>query len=310
MNVFSLNTPVVFIVFNRPDVTRQVLTVLEDLQPAQLFVIADGPRPDRPSDQAACSVVRDLIVNTPWKGELITNFSETNLGCKDRVSSGLDWVFSQVDRAIILEDDCLPDPTFFPYCRELLDHYRNDQRVMAISGNNFQFDHKVSEYSYYFSKYGHCWGWATWKRAWKNYDVDMTLWPRVRDLNCLENIFHREREVAYWTRILNAVYENKINSWAYRWMFACWIQSGLTILPNQNLVSNIGFDSGATHTEGISCFSNMKVCPIAFPLQHPSYVLIDTLADVRTDAIMFSLTPWLRLQGKIKRISKLAIKSF
>ncbi len=310
MDTSLLDTPVVLIVFNRPEVTRQVVAAIEAIQPAKLFVIADGPRAGNLKDAEACAEVRKLIVNTPWKGELITNFSEANLGCKARVSSGLDWVFGQVDQAIILEDDCLPNLTFFPYCQELLNYYRDDQRVMTVSGNNFQFGFDVNPYSYYFSHYNHCWGWASWRRAWQYYDVEMSIWPEVRDSNLLANIFHRKREVNYWTRILNAVHDNRINSWAYRWMFACWMQSGLTLLPQKNLVSNIGFEAKATHTKELSPFSKMTVYPMNFPLQHPPYVVRSKLADMKTDSIMFSLTPQARFRGKIKTLSRSIGKRF
>lgn len=180
------------------------------------------------------------------------------MGLKRRVSSGLDWVFNTVEEAIILEDDCLPHPTFFRFCEDLLEYYRNDERVMLVAGTNFQFGHKRTEYSYYFSRYIDCWGWATWKRSWQHYDFEMKDWPETRDNNWLSDILEDPQEVASWSKVFQCAYDDYIDSWAYRWKFACWIQSGLTIIPNINLVSNIGFNADAVHTkDSRSPFANL-----------------------------------------------------
>jgi len=287
MSHWQLKTPVAFLIFNRPDTTARVFAEIARAKPPKLLVVADGPRPDRPGEAEKCAAARAIIEQADWPCEVLTNYSEVNLGCKRRVSSGLDWVFSSVEEVIILEGDCLPHPTFFRFCEELLDKYRDDERVMMISGNNFQFGRKRTEYSYYFSRYTHIWGWATWRRAWQYYDVNMELWPEIRDGGWLRDWLGNKNSARYWETILEKVYRGEIDTWDYGWTFACWIQNALTILPSVNLVSNIGFDPEATHTTGHSKFANMKTEPMKFPLSHPPYVLRDSVADSITEEEIF-----------------------
>ncbi|OGV76694.1 MAG: hemolytic protein HlpA-like protein [Lentisphaerae bacterium RIFOXYB12_FULL_65_16] len=272
-------TPVAFLIFNRPETTARVFEAIRRVRPPKLLVVADGPRSDREGENEKCRAARSVIERVDWPCEVITNYADTNLGCRTRISSGLDWVFANVDEAIILEDDCLPDPSFFPFCEELLARYRDDDRIMMISGDNFQFGRRRGPQSYYFSQYTHIWGWATWKRAWRRYDVGMKLWPTVREGEWLFDILGDRRSVTYWTNIFDRVHQEKINTWDCQWMFSCWLESGLSIMPCTNLVSNIGFASDATHTSRRSPFSNMAVVPTRFPLQHPSFVIRDAKAD-------------------------------
>lgn len=158
---FQLKTPVAFLIFNRPDTTRRVFAEIAKARPPKLLVVADGPRADHPDDVEKCAAVRAIIDGIDWDCKVLTNYSDINLGCKRRVSSGLDWVFDTVEEAIILEDDCLPHPAFFRFCEEMLNKYRDDKRIAMISGDNFQFGRKRTEYSYYFSRYPHIWGWAS-----------------------------------------------------------------------------------------------------------------------------------------------------
>jgi len=288
MTDFQLTTPVAFLIFNRPDTTARVFEAIRQAKPPQLLVVADGPRPDRADDIEKCKAARAIIEGVDWDCEVLTNYSDLNLGCKNRVSSGLDWVFDTVEQAIILEDDCLPHPSFFRFCQDLLDYYRNDQRIMAISGDNFQFGRKRTEYSYYFSRYNHVWGWATWRRAWQYYDVKMRLWQEIRDGNWLESILVESQAVKYWTKIFQTSYDAKIDAWGYPWTFACWIQNGLTILPNVNLVSNIGFREDATHTIGSkSRVANLPVKEMNFPLKQPPFLIRDEAADSYTQKNIF-----------------------
>ncbi|NCS49003.1 MAG: glycosyltransferase family 2 protein [Microcystis aeruginosa BK11-02] len=277
---FQLTTPVAFLIFNRPDTTARVFEAIRQAKPPKLLVVADGPRPDRPDDVEKCKAARAIIDKVDWDCAVLTNYSDVNLGCKSRVSSGLNWVFDTVEEAIILEDDCLPHPSFFQFCEELLEYYRHDQRIMVISGDNFQFGRKRTDYSYYFSVYTHCWGWATWRRAWHFYDETMKLWPEIRSGRFLEYIFRDYREVKYRYRIFQNTYEDKINSWDYQWCFSCLVQNGLAILPNCNLVSNIGFGADATHTSrAIQSVVNNPVREMSFPLQHPPFITRHFEAD-------------------------------
>jgi hypothetical protein len=290
MEEISDSTPIVFLIFNRPDTTKVVFEAIRKARPKKLLVVADGWRKDRPNDYSRCQKAREIVDTVDWDCEVLRNYSDVNLGCKIRVSSGLSWVFEQVEEAIILEDDCVPDLSFFQFCEELLERYRYDERVMAISGDNFQFGDQRTAASYYFSRYPHCWGWATWRRAWQLYDVEMSLWPEIRDGGWMRDLFPDYFERQYWRRIFERTYLNRIDSWAFRWTFACWMSNGLAVLPQVNLVSNIGFAQVATHTKGSqNRFSNMPAHTIQFPLVHPKHLIRDTQADARTYQAMYSL---------------------
>ena len=309
MSNYQLKTPVAFIIFDRPDTTKRVFAEIARARPPKLLVIADGPRADHPDDAEKCANVRAIIDGVDWDCEVLTNYSDANLGCKRRVSSGLDWVFDTVDDAIILEDDCLPHPTFFRFCEEMLEKYRDDERIAMISGDNFQFGRKRTEYSYYFSRYTHIWGWASWRRAWDNYDVAMKIWPEIRDGRWLEDLLGAKKSVWYWKYIFENVYNGKTDSWAYQWTFSCWIQSALTVLPNANLVSNIGFGMNAVHTKVSNEFAEMETESMRFPISHPNYILRDSAADSITENKTFSGQPFIRRfmmkpKQTIKRVLK------
>ncbi len=299
MNKYQLTTPIIFLVFNRPDTTKKVFEVIRQVKPTQLLVVADGARKNKPGELEKCTAVRHIINDVDWECEIITNCSDINLGCKQRISSGLDWAFSLVDRAIILEDDCLPNISFFRFCEELLEKYQNDTRIMAISGDNFQFGRKNTENSYYFSIYNHCWGWATWRRAWQYYDIEMKLWSKVKQEEWLKDILVNPNTVKYWRNKFQAIYENKIDTWDFQWTFACWIQNGLTILPNVNLVSNIGFNSeGTHHNNSRHQLANIPTQELQFPLKHPAYIIRNREADDFTYKNMLSFSA--RAKNKLK----------
>jgi hypothetical protein len=294
-----MKTPIAFLVFNRPDTTQQVFDTIRQAQPPQLFVVADGPRGDRPEDAEKCGAVRKIIETVDWDCEVLTNYSDVNLGCKKRVSSGLDWVFEQVEEAIILEDDCLPELSFFPFCEELLERYRDDQRIMHISGDNFQFGKVRTEYSYYYSIYNHCWGWATWRRAWQHYDIEMKFIHHPNSQKQLKSLLHNTFAVNYWRKKFKKAHMNKVDSWAYRWTFSCWMNAGFSILPEVNLVKNIGFSQSGTHTT--NCFdpyANLATSPISFPLKHPPEVVQCQIADKFTQRHKFGF--WSRAYRKIR----------
>jgi len=205
------------------------------------------------------------------------------------VSSAIDWFFENEEEGIILEDDCLPSQSFFWFCEELLERYRLDMRIMAVSGDNFQKDPARNEFSYYFSRFNHCWGWASWRRAWSYYEKDMRSWPYIRDNNYMQDILLDKAVVKYWGKIFETAYRNEIDSWAYRWTFSCWIQNSLTVLPNVNLVSNIGFDGDATHTTGKdNANSQIPVFNLLFPLKHPNWMIRDKRADEYTQKTTFN----------------------
>ncbi|MCH7499203.1 MAG: glycosyltransferase family 2 protein [Nitrospinae bacterium] len=277
-----MNTPVAMIIFNRPDTTEQVFAEIARAKPPKLLVVADGPRADRPGEETKCAAARAVIHRVDWDCDVLTHYADRNMGCKQRISSGLDWVFDTVEEAIILEDDCLPHPSFFRFCEELLEKYRHDDRIGSISGNNFQFGRKRTEESYYFSRYCHIWGWATWRRAWKFYDVNLSLWPEVKEGGWLKDILGDLKQVRYWKKIFQNVADGKIDTWDYQWLFSCWVNSMLTILPNVNLISNIGFGSEATHNTRASRLANIPSGDIGFPLNHPKLVVRNEQMDLVT----------------------------
>jgi len=274
-----LQTPIAFFVYRRPQLTRAVFSEIARAKPARLLLIADGPR--SADEEKRCAAVRSVLKRIDWDCELATNLSDANLGCRQRVASGLDWVFEQTDRAIILEDDCLPHPSFFGYCECLLERYADDARIMSIAGVNYQDGTRRGAYSYYFSKYAHCWGWATWRRAWRHYDVDMRAWPAFRDAGGMAAYCPDPLEHAYWTARFDEMYEHAIDTWDYAWTFARWSRNGLGVIPNVNLVRNIGFGPDATHTVAAQQRQALPLADIG-ELTHPPRVLRDVEADTYT----------------------------
>jgi len=271
------STPVVLLIFRRPDLTAKVFEQVKLVKPSKLLVVADGPRDELEIE--LCKQTRSVVEKIDWDCEVLLNYSDTNLGCRKRISSGLDWVFSQVEEAIILEDDCLPSQCFFTFCESLIDKYRHDQRIMAITGNNMQLGKTRTAYTYYFSKYFHSWGWATWKRAWRYFDVDMSTWPEFLENDFLDSYCEDFYERKYWLDIFQRVYKSQIStSWDYQWLYSIWRQGGLTIVPNVNLVSNIGFREDGTHTVIDSPFSNLLAYSIS-QIQHPPFVIRNSHAD-------------------------------
>jgi hypothetical protein len=296
-----MKTPVALFIFKRPDTTEKVFEIIRQAKPSKLLVIADGPRADRPGEEEKCAAARAIIDRVDWSCEVLKNYSDVNMGTRRRGSSGLDWVFTNVEEAIILEDDCLPHPTFFHFCEELLDYYRHDTRIMTISGDNSPVGYRRTADSYYFSYYPRIWGWATWRRAWQYYDLEMKHWPQVRDNSWLKDILLDKQTVKKWENILQSTYDG-FEAWDYQWTFASWVQGGLSIIPNVNLVSNIGFDVEATHTkDSKDPRANLPVEPMKFPLQHPQFVIRDMQAD---DFYLKKQNPSLlhRIQRKARKI--------
>ena len=299
---FQLTTPVAFIIFNRTDTTERVFAEIAKAKPPKLLVVGDGPRPNCSGEAKKVAATRAIIKRVDWDCEVLTNFSEVNLGCKRRVSSGIDWVFEQVPEAIILEDDCLPDPTFFRFCQEMLERYRHDQRIGMISGDNFQFGRHRNGDSYYFSKYVHIWGWASWRDRWVgSYDVTMARWPRIRDEGGLADMVGDTREAAYWQSIFDRVHNGEIDTWDYQWVLANWMEARMSIIPAVNMISNVGFDENATHTTGNSDLANLARNQIGFPLAHPPGVFRNIQADQFSDRMYFRIPLTKRVRNKLAR---------
>jgi hypothetical protein len=275
-----MNTPVALLIFNRPDLTARVFEEIRRARPKRLLIVADGPRTDRSGEDEKCFAARAVAENVDWPCEVLKNYSDRNLGCKRRVSSGLDWVFQECEEAIILEDDCLPDPTFFPYCEELLDHYRLNQQVMHIGGSNFVTTDWTCQDSYYFSRYPHIWGWATWKRAWIKYDVSLTDWAKLKYEGWLSKVTLSEDEELYWHLNFQQIANNEIDTWDAQWLLTCWKHEGISVLPGMNLIENIGFREDATHTlPELEMRRSGDASAITFPLRHPSQLSTQEIPD-------------------------------
>ena len=297
-----LRTPVAFLIFNRPDTTATVFAAIAKARPATLLVVADGPRASRSGEEQLCAAARAVIRRVDWPCRVLTNFSDHNLGCRRRVSSGIDWVFSLVEEAIFLEDDCLPDPTFFPFCEEMLDRFRNESRVMHIGGTNFQGTARLGDESYYFSRHVHVWGWASWRRAWQHYDVGMEAWSWARATGRERDILSTPMERRAFTSFFDRVASGEIDTWDTQWTVACRAQNALSVVPSRNLVSNIGFRGDATHTsDAAHPVATMPTVPLDLPLVHPAYLLADTAADERTTAV-FRPSPYRRARSLLSRL--------
>ena len=279
-NTELFNTPVLFLIFNRPDITQRVFNEIKKIKPKQLFVAADGPR--NKDEIEKCNITRKIIEQVDWDCNLKLLFRDKNLGCKEAVSSAITWFFGLVDKGIVLEDDCLPNLSFFQYCEELLNKYNDNPRIGLISGDNFQNGNVRSPYSYYYSKYIHVWGWASWKRVWNLYDPMLKDWSIIKNTNWHNELFD-EQELKYWTDTLNSVYEGKINTWDYQFNYLLWKYNMLSILPSVNSISNIGFGSESTHTNKINNrMSNIKRQQMIFPLNHPLVIKRNVEADIYT----------------------------
>lgn len=274
-----IQTAVLFLVFNRPDTTKRVFEAIRQVKPPRLYVAADGPRDNHESDLGKILQVRDIVTQVDWPCDVKTLFRKNNLGCKMGVSSGISWFFEHEEQGIILEDDCLPNPDFFIFCETLLNRYAKDERVAAITGNNFQDGCRRGEASYYFSKYFHCWGWATWRRSWEYYHGDIPFWPAWSQSKNWRYKMVDPVERCYWFNIFERVHAGKFDTWDYPWTASIWYKGTLIATPNVNLVTNIGFGADSTHTRSTtSPLSNMQTYELG-GIAHPLEIKQDIVAD-------------------------------
>ena len=272
----KFNTPILFIIFNRPNQSKISFERIKSIQPKYLFIAADGPRIGNPNDEVKCQEVREAILSMiDWDCEVKTLFRSENLGCGLGPSSAISWFFDHVEQGIIIEDDCLMDSTFFQYCEDLLEHYKNDEKVMHIGAQGFL--KSMGPDQYYFANTPFIWGWATWKRAWEKFDIAISDWD-LQQKNPNFKIYKMHQSVApFWKKKFDLIYYNKSESnsldradniWDYQWTYCLLKNNGLAIFPNKNLVSNIGFGPDATHTvEKNSRDVERPTYPITFPIQ-------------------------------------------
>lgn len=260
-------TPILFIIFNRPEATQRVLKRIREIKPKYLFVAADGPRPGKEADAELCLKTRQMVTQlVDWECEVKTLYRDINLGCGRGVSEAISWFFDQVDKGIILEDDCLPSLSFFPYCEFLLNLYESDSRIMMVSGFNPLGKWQSENVDYFFTE-GSIWGWASWRRAWKKYDYGMKQFSGWRANNYFRNVVNRAFLPSF-DSVYDKIVEGELNTWDYQWYFARLINNGLSTTPSVNLIENIGFDEQATHTKwSLNPLNGMKGLELEFPLR-------------------------------------------
>ena len=278
--------PVLLMLFNRAGTTREVFKAVRDARPAKLFVAANGPRPDNPKDVQLCQAVRDIFTNVDWECELHTNFQETNIGMQQHWHVALDWFFDSVDAGIILEDDCVPHYSFFGYCDELLQKYTDDTRITHINGSNFQFGTKRGDASYYYSKYPHVWGWATWKRAWQMYDGSLSSFPQFKQNHIIDHTLGDERQKKYWMQFFEEIYAKIRTASDVTWLYSIWAQESFCITPNVNMITNIGHGIDAGHTVIKEKTMGQERCDIG-TIIHPTNE--PTIYDRKADAYTFKI---------------------
>ena len=285
----QLETPVALIIFNRPTQTAQVLEAISRARPKVLLVIGDGPRQEISGEGDKVSECRELLERIDWPCQVLTNFSVINLGCRDRVSTGLDWVFSQVDEAIILEDDCLPSEDFFRFTSQLLARFRDDERIGSISGSISPGKATDASFSYFFSGFPNIWGWATWARVWNQYSASIPDWPQVRKSELLNGVLQTKQGRAFWKAALNSVYSGKVDTWDYQFSLLHWSKQFLSVVPNRNLVTNIGFGPEATHTvDKKSRYPKLVLDPLELDFKHPATVSRDFRRDLNIESVKFA----------------------
>ena len=277
----SMDSPVLFVTFNRPSESAQVLARIREARPSRLYLASDGPRRGHPADVDKVGRTREAVLSSvDWTCTVKTLFREENLGCARAVAEAIDWFFDHEEEGIILEDDCLPDPTFFRFCAEVLERYRDNPAIGHVGGNTFHGVRTDLKTSYYFSALNHIWGWATWKRAWALNDPTMREWPAWRSEDRLFRLLGSRRRSHYWEKAFEGAHSGSIASWGYAWTFACWEQGLISVLPRCNLVRNIGFGADATHTRSPGALNPARESyPMKFPLVHPDEVRIDCRAD-------------------------------
>lgn len=280
--MYHTQSPVLFIVFNRPDVTAQVFERIAAAKPPKLYVAADGPRPNKPGEAELCEQTRAIANKVDWPCEVKTLYREQNLGCKEAVSSAITWFFENEEEGIVLEDDCLPGDDFFRFIDAMLERYRDDERIRHIGGANLQHGPKWGDASYYFSNLTHVWGWGGWRRVWQQYDKELTKYEVSEVGAQLEKIFNDPFILQSWEEIFKRLKAGEIDTWDYQYTFMNFFNHSLSIIPNVNLITNIGFGENSTHTnDATNRNANIPVAALG-EISHPKYMLPQKQADEAT----------------------------
>jgi len=297
-------TAVLFIIFNKPEATQRVFEAIRLAKPNRLYIAADGARENKTSEKELCEETRKIVQNVDWPCEVKTLFQNENLGCGKAVSHAISWFFKHEEMGIILEDDCLPHQSFFKYCEELLEKYKNNEKIGIISGNNYQRGQKIGDFSYYFSDTMNIWGWATWARNWNDFRLNVNELDENLVLNEIKKRFPEGKFNDFWIKIYEKMRKFEIDTWDYQFYFSQIAKNRVFINPNVNLVSNIGFGENATHTfDKQSPSANIPVQAMEFPLKHPVEILTNGEADRFTLNNFYLKGPlFKRIVNKIRRI--------
>lgn len=308
MENYTTKSAVLFLIFNRPDTTSQVFDEIKAAKPSRLYIAADGPRSNRPEETALCHDTREIVKDIDWKCEVKTLYRLKNLGCKNAMSSAIDWFFENEEEGIILEDDCLPSKSFFYYCDTLLEKYRFDARIRHIAGSNLQRGKKWGNASIYFTNQTHVWGWASWRRVWKDYDKDLNQYNQLDIPEKLSNIFTDQFVIEEWTKFFTQLKANEIDTWDFQLAFLNFFNNGLSVNPNVNLISNIGFRADATHTLAVdSPYANIPLEEL-WNIKYPTYILPEKKADYALLSYDFNLKQRWEKHNKLKNRFKRWLK--
>lgn len=286
-----MSIPILFIIFNRANTALRVLESIKLAKPKKLYIAQDGPRKIIAGEDLVCKNLRNKIIeNINWDCEVITKINTTNMGMKKAVPHAISWLFENENEGIILEDDCLPNQSFFTFCEEVLEKHKDNEEIMHISGNFFQ-NQPIGDGDYYFSKIPHIWGWATWRRAWEKYDISMNGYQEFIKTKKIKQYFKKDYCATAWKHLFDQVYYNKSQTWDFQWTYCLFKNDGLAITPNKNLVTNIGFGELAENCKNKNDkFSQLDTQELLFPLTHPQEIFPNSKADQYTTKNNFNFT--------------------
>lgn len=307
----SFDTPILIITYKRLETTARVLESLRAVKPTRIFVANNAPNPADPADVAKVQVVRDLFdAGVDWPCTITKLYRTQHLSAKDSISGAVTWFFQEVEEGIVLEDDCLCDPSFFHYAQECLVRYRHDEKVWHISASNFQFGKRWGTDSYYFSHYNHIWGWAGWRRAWQHFDLELKQVSRAQHVHNLQRLFPRSQDRSYWLAIYDYIKSGNLDTWDYHWQFMLWHHKAVGIIPQVNLVQNLGFGADATNSVDPNlAIANLPTEPLALPLSHPANIQVATEADIATADDFFGISKSAKTAHlKVKLATMISIK--
>ena len=304
--------PVLYIVFNRLDTVKQSFEAIRAAQPSRLYLAADGPRKDRAGEAERCEEVRNWVLSRiDWDCELHRRFQETNVGCGHHPADAISWLFENEESGIILEDDCVASPSFFPFVAEMLQKYKDDKDVSIVCGSNFDKEHRFQamEADYFFSKISYTWGWATWKRNWMDYDYTMQAWNTTNKSRLLKWLFDEPEYREYWRYVFDSTVRTQPQDiWDYQFFFSCYLKRQMSIVPNVNLISNIGDGADATHAMKSEGRLGNEIKELKFPLEHPDKKVRNEAYDCFLQEVCYGRAQVVPFHTRLKRQVKKLVR--